>query len=124
MPETLWSTAVQLARKHGVYRISQDLGVNYDTLKARLTRLPEAAPGRPAKRSGKSSARAPRFVELKTAAPAVGAGVAFDAGGVVVVVEDGLGGRLSIRLGSQVRIEEVCALVAAFRDHAGAVGRR
>jgi len=36
MPEKLWTLATALGRAHGVYRISQDLGINYDSLRVRV----------------------------------------------------------------------------------------
>lgn len=42
MPERLWAAAVELAHKHGVYATAQGLGVNYDSLGARVsTQRPE-----------------------------------------------------------------------------------
>lgn len=36
IPDALWRKIAEAARSHGVYRISRDLGVNYDTLKKRV----------------------------------------------------------------------------------------
>jgi hypothetical protein len=39
MPERLWTAAVSLAAEHGIYPIARALGLNYQTLKARLGRI-------------------------------------------------------------------------------------
>lgn len=54
MPARLWEAAARLAKEHGVYRVSQALRVNYDSLKRRV---PEAG-------QAKSSAGSDGFVEL------------------------------------------------------------
>lgn len=41
MPEALWQMAVELARKHGVSRIAEELGLGYTGLKSRLTTCSE-----------------------------------------------------------------------------------
>jgi hypothetical protein len=46
MPEELWAAAVGLARKYGLYRMSQALRLRYDTLKLRLMAA-ERAPDNP-----------------------------------------------------------------------------
>lgn len=38
MPSRLWKAAIALAETHGVYRISQALQINYDSLKKRVHR--------------------------------------------------------------------------------------
>jgi hypothetical protein len=37
IPESLWSLAVPVAKRHGIYRVSQVLRVNYQGLKRRVT---------------------------------------------------------------------------------------
>ncbi len=122
MPEDLWAAAVALARTRGVYRVSQDLGVNYDTLKARLTRAPKVAARRASQSSGgrkrKSTSEEPSsFVELR-ATPTMPAPDA----GVVVEVQDAAGAKLTIRLGVEATVD-VCAVVTAFRGK-GLQGKR
>ncbi len=46
IPETLWSSAVELAREHGLHRTAQALRLNYYALKKRFG-LITCAPGRP-----------------------------------------------------------------------------
>src|SRR5947199_9441203 len=57
IPETLWTSAVKLARQHGLYRTAKALHLDYTKLKALV--------------SGNSAAKrqevAPAFVELLTA---------------------------------------------------------
>lgn len=125
MPEDLWAAAVVLARTHGVYRISEDLGVNYDTLKARLARAPKvsAAEAQASKSSGgrkrQSVSEAPaRFVELR----AMPAQAAPDVR-VVVEVQDAAGAKLTIRLGAEATVD-VCAVVTAFRGEGLQAKRR
>jgi len=55
IPETLWSSAVELAREHGLHRTAQTLRLNYNSLKKRFP-LSSGAPGRAQKE--------PTFVEL------------------------------------------------------------
>ena len=45
IPDTLWSSAVELAREHGLHRTARTLRLNYYSLKKRL-RLVPSAPGR------------------------------------------------------------------------------
>jgi hypothetical protein len=55
IPETLWSSAVELAREHGLHRTAQTLRLNYYSLKKRFP-LISGAPSRAQKE--------PTFVEL------------------------------------------------------------
>lgn len=104
MPEPLWAEAVMLARAHGVYRISQALRVNYDSLKARLVRAPKAV-GR-----GSGQAVAADFVELAPTAPLIAA----PAAGTVVEVVERNGSKLTIRLAAGTELD-VAALMKGFR---------
>ncbi len=114
MPEKLWVAAVTLARTHGIYRISQALGVSYDSLKTRLTQAPKVTSSRPGKRAKASASKAPpRFVELQ--APPAEVTAPAKERGVVVEVLDGAGAKLTILLGAKATIN-VCAVVAAFKS--------
>ena len=104
MPEPLWDEAVALARVHGVYRISQVLRVNYDSLKTRVARTPKAG-GRRA--SGPPSPSG--FVELSP----MPAGVLSPSAGTVVEVLDTKGTRLTIRLAAGAELD-IAALMSAF----------
>ena len=55
IPETLWSSAVELAREHGLHRTAQTLRLNYYSLKKQFP-LTSGAPSRAQKK--------PTFVEL------------------------------------------------------------
>jgi signal recognition particle subunit SEC65 len=56
LPRELWSTAVALAREHGINKTARTLGLKYDSLKKHLEATPPAASGR-----GKVE---PEFIEL------------------------------------------------------------
>lgn len=115
MPETLWAAATALARGHGAYRISQDLGVNYDSLKSRLDKTGRGA--RSVRRSPrrKTAVNVAKFVELEPA-PTL---AALDRDGALVEVQDASGSKLTIRVGASSTID-VCDVLAAFRGE----GRR
>ena len=54
LPESLWQTAVELARQHGVYSVSHPLRLDYMGLKKRLGGVPNL----------RRKASKPAFVEL------------------------------------------------------------
>lgn len=54
LPESLWGAAVELARKHGIYRVAHALRLDYMGLKKRLNGMP----------SRQQSASKTAFVEL------------------------------------------------------------
>lgn len=117
MPEELWTAAAGLARVHGVYRISQDLEIRYDTLKTRLTQFETASQLRPSKRTKASkSMREPatKFVEIRPPSATTG---------VVVEVQDAAGAKLTIRLGAEAALD-VGAIVRAFRSDSRRARRR
>jgi hypothetical protein len=60
LPESLWQTAVELARQHGVYAVAHPLRLDYMGLKKRLGGVP----------SRRRQASKPRFMELITPHPA------------------------------------------------------
>jgi hypothetical protein len=60
LPESLWQTAVELARQHGVYSVAHPLRLDYMGLKKRLGEPP----------SHRRKASRPAFVELITPHPA------------------------------------------------------
>jgi hypothetical protein len=94
MPEELWRAAMALAREYGVYAVARGLGVNYDSLKARV--------GGAAKRDG---APVSGFVELS---PGLSMG-ALPAGSVLELVGAG-GEKLTIRLAGsgEVDVADLC----------------
>ena len=97
MPPELWAAATDLARELGAYRVAQELGVGYGSLKDRL---------------GANGARgAGEFVEvdgalLLSAAPATARNE--------VELSDASGMKVVIRLGAGQAVD-VGALLAAFR---------
>ncbi len=90
IPEDLWKAAIKAARKHGVWRTAQRLGVDYYSLKARLKRKPARA-----RDNG-----AVEFVELP--------GKLSSAGPVSVVeLQDGDGHRLRVELRDEVNAQSL-----------------
>lgn len=102
MPLRLWDEASLLAREQGVHRIKCALGLNYESLKRRVTDVG---------RRGKERAAAAEFVEL-SGTPLLG-----PAHAVVVEVSDADGSRLTVQLGTGSGFD-VAGLVEAFRRRA------
>ena len=44
MPEDLWAETVELARRHGIWKVSNATRVSYESLKARVERVEPPAP--------------------------------------------------------------------------------
>ncbi len=86
MPEELWSAAVAAAEKHGLWRASRVLRVNYGDLRRRK--------GREQRKTSAESVHTAGFVELS--APKLEAGV--EAAGAVVELCSADGAKLQIRL--------------------------
>jgi hypothetical protein len=64
MPLALWEAAAALARTHGIYAVSQQLHVSYDSLKAHVDGVAKS-------KTRMSKGRlAPQFVELGSILPA------------------------------------------------------
>lgn len=80
IPEDLWRDAVHAAREYGVCKTSRQLGVDYYSLKHRLTRLAPAASIQPME-----------FVEIPQKVLATGPGC-------VVELQDSKGLRLRVEL--------------------------
>ena len=102
MAEELWAAAVALAQEHGVYATSRGLGVNYDSLKARV--------GTRSQRKGRPPAL-PAFVELP-------AGMPMAASGVMVELVGAGGEKLTIRLMDQAEVD-VAELAREFWSRTG-----
>jgi hypothetical protein len=62
IPESLWNSAVRLARKHGVNPTARALGLDYYSLKKRLEN--DAASRRKRRQRRPRATRKPAFVEL------------------------------------------------------------
>jgi hypothetical protein len=82
IPESLWSAAVDLARRHGLHAVAHPLRLDYTGLKRRLGGDTEAAE--------KEKARTPGFVEL--VAPHGAAGAEW-----VIEIESQSGGKMRIQ---------------------------
>jgi hypothetical protein len=105
MPEDLWKEASALARKHGVYPISRDLRLSYDSLKKRSLQ--------PARRDLKpQGSHSEGFVELSAAQVMDTVNGAADPQRAIELA-DSNGARLTIRLADHDRFD-VVGLVRAF----------
>ena len=82
IPETLWSSAVELAREHGLHRTARALRLNYYSLKKRFPLIP----GSPSK-----TQRETTFVELL---PPVAAGHS----GCTIEMENAQGRKMKIHV--------------------------
>lgn len=105
IPEPVWTEAADLARAHGVNRVSVAMRLSYEKLRARVEA--KGARGRKSKtRASRTKPRVdavPQFVELS--APAL------IPGGVSVELTDGNGRCVTIRGAGHT---EVLGIVAAF----------
>ena len=82
IPETLWSSAVELAREHGLHRTARALRLNYYSLKKRFPLIP----GSPSR-----TQRETTFVELLPP-------VAADHSGCTIEMENAQGGKMKIHV--------------------------
>jgi hypothetical protein len=98
LPETLWESAVELARQHGLYSIAHPLRLDYVQLKKRLGGVTKL---------GKKATK-PAFVELVAAHPATMADC-------VIEFESSTGGKMRIQWkGSST--PDWASLLRAWRD--------
>ena len=111
MPGDLWEAAVELARSHGVSRVSRELRLDYTSLKKRVMEV--SGPGAPGKEGGEGWGG---FVEMDPAgwAGVFGPGGPGGPGGAEVEVREPDGTRLLVRLPGREGLD-VAALVGAFR---------
>jgi hypothetical protein len=103
MPAELWDAAASLARTHGVYAVSRELRVSYESLRRR------ASGARPRREVGHAPCSG--FVELSAAQLLAGPLALTE--GAVVEVTDRTGSRLTVRLGGGDELD-VVELVGAF----------
>ncbi len=82
IPETLWSSAVELAREHGLHRTARALRLNYYSLKKRFPLIP----GSPSR-----TQRETTFVELLPP-------VAADHSGCTIEMKNAQGGKMKIHV--------------------------
>jgi hypothetical protein len=121
MPENLWTLATALGRAHGVYRISQDLGISYDCLRVRVEQSGDGVASRGERpQARKAAGKQPKFVELQ-AMPTPVAAIGSD--GTLVEVEDPAGSKLTIRFGDTSPVD-VSSVLAAFRGEGRRRSRR
>ena len=106
MPGELWESAAALAEEHGVYAVSRELRLSYESLRRRAGQAGGRGRGDETGRDG--------FVEVR-AGQLLGS---FSAAGAVVEVWDGGGARLSVRLGERDGVD-VVGLVGAFLGYRG-----
>ena len=104
MPEELWSEAVEMAARHGVFRVSKSLGLEF----AKLKKLLEQRNGKPRRARGGKVAG---FVELPAAELLGGASAV--ASGAVVELFGSDGARLRISVTGPAAVD-LPGLVAAF----------
>jgi hypothetical protein len=103
MPEELWGSAVELAGRHGVFRVARSLGLEFAKLKKLLGQRDQ----KPVRTRG---GKAISFVEL----PAAGLlGRAAEAGGTVVELFGADGARLRISVTGSAAVD-LPGLVAAL----------
>jgi len=72
LPDSLWQSAAELARQHGLYLVAHPLRLDYTQLKKRLGGVVVAAPKRASAVTSKPAKRptSAGFVELITSCPA------------------------------------------------------
>ena len=100
MPAKLWDAAAGLARRHGVYRISQALQLSYESLRNRVLSLGRDDGGHSAGRSG--------FVELER----MGFVQTTEQIGMEVEVSNKAGEKMMIRVKGSKEVELVSMLEA------------
>jgi len=96
LPADLWSTAVDLAREHGVNRTAKTLGLDYYSLKKRLGDVEDRKEA------------APEFVEIL---PELNSG---PSSGCTMEIDDGNGATLRVRIHGG-EIPDLAAITRAFR---------
>jgi len=90
IPDGLWDEAVRAARRHGIHRVSRELGLDYNHLKRRC--------GGVTANRAYATASAPAFVELE--GPAAAEGLAC-----LVELEKGNGTRMRICVRDTVAVD-------------------
>lgn len=120
LPESLWTQAAELARKHGAWRVQRALRLNYADLKRRAEALPSPANG---------SAR-PAFVEVnappswasappcrsRSSKSCADISPAFAGAAAILELEDRTGRKLTVRLAGESGVDRLAALARALWD--------
>jgi hypothetical protein len=107
MPEELWTDAVALGERHGVYPMSQQLGLSYDRLKLRVVEAELERMRRLEERGRGHGSEAPiGFIELQAAQ---GSGVCEPSGPAVSEIELARadGARMTVRLADDQQLDLV-----------------
>jgi hypothetical protein len=112
MPGELWEAAAALAAEHGVYAVSRQLGLSYESLRRRVDQVSMRGVGEESSGAG--------FVEVSAAQllASAGQGSVRGAVGVEVEVWGGDGARLWVRTGDLGRLD-VAGVVRAFLSWRG-----
>jgi hypothetical protein len=117
VPSEIWSAAVALAQRYGVYRISQALRLNYGGLKRRLDDRKETVT-KLTNDNAKESSHC-KFIELsgegmmaaarRDGADIVTKGVSGEPARMEIEISDGTGARMTIRVseGSEVALRNL-----------------
>ena len=102
IPESLWASAVKVAGTYGISRTSSVLGVDYYSLKKRLTEQAAASPDVP------ESSSVPTFVELAAPAQTI-------SGECILELEDAGGAKMRVHL-KGFEAPDLAALTQSFRS--------
>jgi hypothetical protein len=108
MPEPLWSEASRAAERHGIWRVSQELQLNYESLKKRAAPSVAGHRGARASKSREVTNAVPQFIELS----GLGRAESREQTVVEVVAPDGT--RMTIRL--KGASPDAAGLLNAFRN--------
>ncbi len=106
MPEELWASAAALAQVHGVYAVSREVGLSYESLRRRTGQRAGPAPEAATAHGGFVEVRATQILGSSPTA------------GPLVEVWDGSGAHLAVRLGTPDCID-VTGVVRAFLRRQG-----
>jgi hypothetical protein len=98
LPETVWQSAVELAREHGLYSVAPPLRLDYAQLKKRLGGVAIVS----------RKAAAPTFVELIASHPATRSEC-------VIEIESSIGGKMRIQWKASVAPDWI-SLFRAWRE--------
>lgn len=106
MPEELWATAAALAQVHGVYAVSREVGLSYESLRRRSGQREGQAPEAATADGGFVEVRATQILGSSPTA------------GPLVEVWEGSGAHLVVRLSVPDRVD-VAEVVRAFLSRQG-----
>ncbi len=107
MPGELWKAAIDAAREHGVWAVSQALRVNYESLKARLNEATS--------RSVRATAGAAEFGFVELGGGELLASCADDSR-TVVELTSRAGAKVVIRLGAREALDALALVRSLWSD--------